>query len=539
MKKYNYVDKTPKKKSAVALTFKIIATLLVVGAFTFCLVWTITNWDTVKNAVTNGTNIATEEDVNNAFKDGYNEGIKDKDNYTALVNDYKSKYEAEVKKNQDYAKLSNDFTLLQAQFEALTKNNNVKTDEVLQLKSQVEKLQTELDNRIIQDNEYDSTLANLNAEIASLKETIKNYEEYINNNQTQNNILVSYKIDDTIYHTEAVIEGSTPTAIENPTNTDHLIFNYWTLNGERVNPSEVTITDTTTFIANVTHKYAVRFYNGSTVVSAQIVVENQTPNEVSLEDEERKVFDGFSIDGQTVIDVYNTPITSHTDYYAVFTNKYLVTITDRSNTVYSELLLEGSTVPFNTITPIGKDHCIFAGFVEGENLVDTTTYTVSRDTEFVVAYKEAAYRLAETGTKSWEDSNDLQIACKFQANSTYTYNFNTINDYSTDNFISLRLYVKYETVYPSTTWDDITGKIEFTFDSAKTQTKQFTLQPNGNSKYETTITITATYNSVTNTVVFNFSTTEINHLSPVTTAFTISGTLHYYSNTDYSSQLTY
>lgn len=537
--KHKYVDKSTKKKSAVALTFKIIATLLVVGAFTFCLVWTIVNWDTVKNAVTNGSNIATEEDVNNAYKDGYNEGIKDKDNYTALVNDYKSKYEEEVKKNQNYAKLSNDFTLLQAQFEVLTKNNNVKTDEVLQLKAQVEKLQTELDNRIIQDNEYDSTLANLNAEIASLKETIKNYEEYINNNQTQNNILVSYKIDDTIYHTESVIEGSTPTAIENPTNTDYLVFNYWTLNGERVNPSNITITDTTTFIANVTHKYAVRFYNGSTVISTQIVVENQTPNEVGIEDEERKVFDGFSIDGKNVIDVYNTPITSHTDYYAVFTNKYLVTITDRSNTVYSELLLEGSVVPFDTITPIGKDHCIFAGFVEGETLIDTTIYIVSRDTELVVAYKEALYRLAETGTKSWEDSDDLQVISKFQANSTYTYKFNTINDYSTENFISLSLNVKYVTVYPSTTWDDITGKIEFTFNSSKTQTKQFTVQPNGKSNYQTTITITATYNSATNTITFNFSTTDIEHITPVQTAFTISGTLHYYSNTDYSSQLTY
>ena len=66
----------------------IIFSILFVGAFTFVLCWGIINFNKVKESMS-GTAIYTQEDVNNAYQDGYDTALEDKAEYDELINGYR------------------------------------------------------------------------------------------------------------------------------------------------------------------------------------------------------------------------------------------------------------------------------------------------------------------------------------------------------------------------------------------------------------------------------------------------------------------
>ena len=66
----------------------IIFSILFVGAFTFVLCWGIINFNKVKESMS-GTAIYTQEDVNNAYQDGYDTALTDKAEYEELINSYR------------------------------------------------------------------------------------------------------------------------------------------------------------------------------------------------------------------------------------------------------------------------------------------------------------------------------------------------------------------------------------------------------------------------------------------------------------------
>ena len=66
----------------------IIFSLVFIGVFIFTLCWGIINFNKVKDGLS-GTGIYTEEDVNNAYEDGYDEALSNKTEYDELINGYK------------------------------------------------------------------------------------------------------------------------------------------------------------------------------------------------------------------------------------------------------------------------------------------------------------------------------------------------------------------------------------------------------------------------------------------------------------------
>ena len=66
----------------------IIFSILIVAAFAFVLTWGIINWSKVKEGMA-GNGLYTQDDVQNAYEDGYNTALTDKEEYDNLINSYR------------------------------------------------------------------------------------------------------------------------------------------------------------------------------------------------------------------------------------------------------------------------------------------------------------------------------------------------------------------------------------------------------------------------------------------------------------------
>ena len=66
----------------------IIFSILIIAAFAFVLTWGIINWSKVKDGMA-GNGLYTQDDVQNAYEDGFNKALADKDEYEELINGYR------------------------------------------------------------------------------------------------------------------------------------------------------------------------------------------------------------------------------------------------------------------------------------------------------------------------------------------------------------------------------------------------------------------------------------------------------------------
>ena len=66
----------------------IIFSILFIGAFAFVLSWGIINFNKVKDGMS-GTGVYTKEDIDNAYEDGYNTALENKEKYDQLIYSYR------------------------------------------------------------------------------------------------------------------------------------------------------------------------------------------------------------------------------------------------------------------------------------------------------------------------------------------------------------------------------------------------------------------------------------------------------------------
>lgn len=161
----------------------IIFSILFVGAFTFVLCWGIINFNKVKESMS-GTAIYTQEDVNNAYQDGYDTALEDKAEYDELINGYRD----------TITTLNDNISKLNSQVSTLTNANNdcqTKINSLNNIISQNESTIENLNNTITTNN---STIDYLTSEINILSETKTNLETQItalNNNITNKEVIIS------------------------------------------------------------------------------------------------------------------------------------------------------------------------------------------------------------------------------------------------------------------------------------------------------------------------------------------------------------
>ena len=135
----------------------VIFSILFLGAFAFVLTWGITNFNKVQDAMS-GTQIYDAKDLDNAYKDGYNTALKNKDEYDELINSYRDSI---TSLNDSISQLNSDKSNLQTSIRDYEAQMITLTEIKTQNESTIENLNATL-------NSNNSTISGLNNQIINL-----------------------------------------------------------------------------------------------------------------------------------------------------------------------------------------------------------------------------------------------------------------------------------------------------------------------------------------------------------------------------------
>lgn len=143
----------------------IIFSLLFLGAFAFVLTWGIINFNKVKDGMS-GTQIYDSEDINKAYQDGYDTALKDKEEYTELINGYRD----------TITTLNDNISQLNSQISLLTLTNKDYSGQIDNLTSQKNNLEFQVENLTNVKTNNEKVIQELKNEIEIKKNLIANLE---------------------------------------------------------------------------------------------------------------------------------------------------------------------------------------------------------------------------------------------------------------------------------------------------------------------------------------------------------------------------
>ncbi len=137
---------------------------------------------------------------------------------------------------------------------------------------------------------------------------------------------VEFIVDGQVVSTQSVRNGEFAKNIE-VENTDYITFNYWTVNGSRIDLSSYAISASTTFVADLTYSYDVIFKVDEDVYSTFVIKEGSFITLPNNPEKDKYFFMGWSIDGVTVIDLTNYEVTQNVVFLSVFVEPVLNNLT--------------------------------------------------------------------------------------------------------------------------------------------------------------------------------------------------------------------
>lgn len=260
----------------------IIFTTVLVCLLGFCIIWGASNFDKLKLAIS-GTSLYTKEDVENAYRDGYDTAVTDKAD-------------------------------LLVQIEALRNELDVKTAELSALKNKL----SDYDEISTENYELKQEIKALEKEIENLNLTILAYENFVKECEEADKLVATFIYDGAIYALQRYENGAT-VSIEDPVSTEDVKFLGWTKDGADVDLTNYVITESVTFEAKLAKSSAVTFtVKGETVNSQRITYGSTVSDVPENPDVYGYTFKGWSKDGVNVIDVTSDVIESTTEYVALF-----------------------------------------------------------------------------------------------------------------------------------------------------------------------------------------------------------------------------
>ena len=287
-------------------------------------------------------------------------------------------------KIQEINTLNSTITSLENMVAKLQSTNDIQAQTITNLNTQIVSLNTQISNLTLQINNNSGIVSSLQSKITQLENSIAYYEEYIAGLENGSQIVITAEFNGSVYNVQVINKGSKLSLIE-PTSTDYVIFNYWEdEEGNQIDLSTKTFDESTKLIANVTYKFDVNFYVDNASVDDQIIVKNgyatapTTPIKTGYE------FDGWSLDGQTVVEVSETPITKNTIFYAVFTKLHTVQFNDGTQVIDTQSVRNGE---FATDVDIeDTPYKVFNGWLYNNSLVNVSTFAISSDIVFTASY---------------------------------------------------------------------------------------------------------------------------------------------------------
>lgn len=431
----------------------IIFSILIIGAFAFVLTWGIINWSKVKDGMA-GNGLYTQDDVQNAYEDGYSTALSDKEEYEKLIDGYRDtittqndlisqytseatalnnnikNYQGQVETlneqktaletqietlntikagneatisdlNGQIAELSNQVLALQANKNEnerqitqlneqitslqrlntqLTENNELNTKTINGLNAQIASLNNQISDLTLQMQNNSSVVNALNTKIAELQKSVNYYEQYLSTLESGEQVVATFEFDGSVYNIQVVNKHSLLT-VATPPSTAYVIFNGWTVDGEPIDLATYRITQNTKIVADVTHKYEVNFMVGSENYNSQIVLKDSKITPPAAPTKTSYVFDGWTIDGNSVVNLENYTVTQNVTFTAKFTKQYSVVFKYEETTLKNETVKSGNyaTAPEAASTA----YKVFNGWKVNGVTVNVSEYRITADTVFV------------------------------------------------------------------------------------------------------------------------------------------------------------
>ena len=290
------------------------------------------------------------------------------------------------------------------QLQNINENNSIT---ISTLNNQLTSLNAQINDLLGQVSNNSNVVSSLNAKIQELEKSVAYYEEYIAGLETGTQVVATFEFDGSVYSIQ-ILDKNGCASVTNPTSTDYVIFNYWTVNGEQVDLSTYQVTTNTKFVANVTYKYDVKFLVNNEEYDSQIVVENGFAELPDTPVIDNFIFNYWTLDGVNEVDVNSYAITQNTTFIAkISLNVFNVTFMVDGE-IYGDIqtVLNGNIVdiPENPVIS-GKDFAYWT--LDGVNKVDLLTYTITENTTFIARFKE--YQVITSSSYGLYTSDDKYL----------------------------------------------------------------------------------------------------------------------------------
>ena len=437
----------------------IVFSVLFIAAFAFVLTWGIINFEKVKDGMA-GNGLYTQDDIQNAYEDGYSTALSDKEEYDKLINSYRdtittqndliSQYTSEAtalnnsikdyqgqvatlneqraaletqietlntiktsneititELNGQIAELSTQILTLQGnkdenerQIAALTEqlsnlqnlntqlqeNNALNAKTINGLNAQIASLNNQIADLTLQTQNNSSVVNALNAKIAELQKSVSYYEQYLSTLESGEQVVATFEFDGSVYNIQVVNKNSLLT-VATPPSTAYVIFNGWTVDGEPIDLATYRITQNTKIVADITHKYEVNFIVDGTNHNSQIVVKDSKITVPAAPTKNGYVFEGWTIDGNSVVNLTNYTVTQNVTFTAKFTKLYSVVFKYEDTTLKTETVKSGNyaTAPETSSTA----YKVFNGWKVNGVTANVSENRITADTVFIadITYK--------------------------------------------------------------------------------------------------------------------------------------------------------
>lgn len=154
---------------------------------------------------------------------------------------------------------------------------------------------------------------------------------------------VEFIVDGAVYNSQIISKNGKATLPTNPTKTGYM-FECWTLNGEVVSPETISITGHTEFVARFIQNLTVTFTVDGSNFETTSVAKNGYATVSSSPTKSGYNFLGWSVDGETIIDLTSYPITENIEFIAVFSMQAGLFVDGAMTRTWNDLVTSGDIV---------------------------------------------------------------------------------------------------------------------------------------------------------------------------------------------------
>ena len=284
------------------------------------------------------------------------------------------------------AALTEQLSNLQNLNTQLQENNALNAKTINGLNAQIASLNNQIADLTLQTQNNSSVVNALNAKIAELQKSVSYYEQYLSTLESGEQVVATFEFDGSVYNIQVVNKNSLLT-VATPPSTAYVIFNGWTVDGEPIDLATYRITANTKIVADVTHKYEVNFMVDGENYHNEIVLKNANVTPPAAPTKNGYVFEGWTIDGNSVVNLNAYTVTQNVTFTAKFTKQYSVVFKYEDTTLKNETVKSGNyaTAPETNSTA----YKVFNGWKVNGVAVNVSEYRITSDTVFVadITYK--------------------------------------------------------------------------------------------------------------------------------------------------------